>query len=66
MKTASTVALVFLAAIVAWVIGGMVIGFVATVLHYAVILAIFGGICYVGYSLANPRKTLGWRGKILP
>lgn len=66
MKTVGTIALVLFAAIIAWVIGGIVIHAVATVLHYAIMLAIFGGICYVGYALVNPNRALGWRRRILP
>ena len=66
MKTLGTIGLVIIAAIAAWWVAHIVLGVVLGVLHYALFLAIFGGICYVAYALTSPNKALGWRRRILP
>jgi hypothetical protein len=66
MKTLWQVVLVCMAVVALWWAGGIVLGIVGTILHYALVLAIVGGVVYVGYSLANPRKSLGGRYRILP
>ena len=66
MSTAPRSALIVVAAIAAYVALHIVIGVVASLLHWAFILAIVGGVGYVAYSLTSPNKSLGWKSRILP
>jgi hypothetical protein len=66
MKAIGTILLACVAILAAFWVGQIVFGLVIGVLHWAFVLAIVGGIGYVCYSLASPRKSLGWKSKILP
>jgi hypothetical protein len=66
MNTLAKIGLIFLAIVAAIWAGGIVLGIVSTILHWVFLAAIVGGVGYVVYAIAAPRKALGWRSRILP
>jgi hypothetical protein len=66
MNTVAKVGLICVAAIAGLWAVSIVISLVSTVLHWAVIAAVIGGVGYVGYSLVAPKRALGGRTRFLP